>query len=153
MFLEVPRGQSPNFNVLERAIFINIHSYVVSSVKEDTFTVFQILPLIWLMRQMNLQSIIFYAPTSWPLTKTCIAWPADKTVRTGYFPLLKNPSLASICTLKRENRRWLNLEIQRWLPKESEKNRLKTKNCANIHHLLCCVPQVISGIPCSIYLL
>lgn len=46
MFLEVPRGQSPNFNVLERAIFINIHNYVVSSVKEDTFTVFQILPLI-----------------------------------------------------------------------------------------------------------
>uniref|UniRef100_A0A2P2IZK5 Uncharacterized protein n=1 Tax=Rhizophora mucronata TaxID=61149 RepID=A0A2P2IZK5_RHIMU len=30
--------------------------------------------------------------------KTCKAWPADKTVRTGYTPLFRNPSLESIRT-------------------------------------------------------
>jgi hypothetical protein len=38
--------------------------------------------------------------------KTCKAWPAERTVRKGYFPLLKNSSLASILTLGRRKNKY-----------------------------------------------
>ena len=41
-------------------------------------------------------------PDSCPLMNTCKAWPADKIVRKGYFPLFRNSSLASIITLGRK---------------------------------------------------
>lgn len=41
-----------------------------------------------------------HLPDSWPLTKTCKAWPAEFTVRTGYSPFFKNPSFWPIVTLK-----------------------------------------------------
>lgn len=37
--------------------------------------------------------------------KICRAWPADKTVRTGNSPPLKNSSLSSIFTLNKETKK------------------------------------------------
>jgi hypothetical protein len=38
-------------------------------------------------------------PYDWPLTNTCMEWPAEQTVSSGHFPDLRNPSLESMLTL------------------------------------------------------
>ena len=45
--------------------------------------------------------IPFHPPASWSLINTCKAWPAEKIVRRGFCPLLRNPSSASILTLNK----------------------------------------------------
>lgn len=41
-------------------------------------------------------------PANCPLMKTCKEWPADMTVKEGYFPFTRNCSLLSIFTLQHQ---------------------------------------------------
>lgn len=51
-------------------------------------------------------------PDNWPLMKTCRAWPADRTLRKGYFPLFRKPSLGSILTLQLAKEKERKVRIQ-----------------------------------------
>ena len=101
--------------------------------------------------QKHYDQSICCLPASWPLMKTRKAWPADKTVSTGYVPLLKKSSLGSILTLKRAD------DKMETSYKSIKGIFLKTKFMKMtgrvICYSLCHVPQIISDISSGIYLL
>jgi hypothetical protein len=74
-----------------------------------------------------------YLPDSCPLMNTCKAWPADKIVRKGYFPLFRNSSLASIITLGRKENTfnpWHMKFIRKCFVNKYTKKKKQRKNFA-----------------------